>query len=212
LFGTEVHLDLSKGLTPVLVSEVADACDRTEDVDLLILRLTGGDVWPGAVDLGLVSMWEKALRRLERVAAITVGVWEGPASQAALEVLLTTDHRIADPGAVMIIAGAVEGLWPGVVLHRLAQQIGLAGARRLTLLPGDVSAAELLEAGLLDEVTADLDAAVAAVTKRAAGITGSETAMRRMLLSDAVTVRHEEALGTHLAACDRTLRRSAEPG
>jgi isomerase DpgB len=209
---TEVSLGLTGPLTLGLAGEIGAACDRAADADVLVLRLTGGAItrpgWPGTVDVAVVSKWEKALRRLERLAAFTVGVCAGPADQAVLEVLLATDHRIADVGMTVVTGGSAEGLWPGVVLHRLVQQAGLGWARRLALLPGEFTASDLQAAGLLDEVTADADAAIEAVVKRASGLAGSEVAMRRMLLVDAVTVAHEEALGAHLAACDRTLRRS----
>jgi isomerase DpgB len=53
-------------------------------------------------------------------------------------------------------------------------------------------------------------AAVAAIARQAAGITGTELAIRRQLFLDAGHTRFEDALGSHLAACDRTLRREAE--
>jgi isomerase DpgB len=42
-----------------------------------------------------------------------------------------------------------------------------------------------------------------------AGVAGEELAIRRQLLLDAGHTRFEDALGSHLAACDRALRRGA---
>jgi isomerase DpgB len=61
----------------------------------------------------------------------------------------------------------------------------------------------------VDELTADVEGALAAVADRAGAVDGGELAIRRQLLRDATTISFEEALGGHLAACDRMLRRSA---
>ena len=91
-------------------------------------------------------------------------------------------------------------------MHRLVQQVGVGVARRLVLLPDELGADRLLQAGVLDQVVDDLDTAVIALQGRVAG---SEPAIRRRLLLDAATVAFEEALGAHLAACDRALRVTA---
>lgn len=212
----QAEVDLSGPLSPALVGALTESCARAEDTEdgaFLVLRLTGGQAaptaWPGNVGVHLVSKWEKALRRLERLALCTIGVAEGRYTQAALEVLLATDVRVATPDSVLASNGTLDGGWPGMVLHRLVQQVGLASARRLTVLPRDLDAATLRNVGVLDEVVTDVDATVASLVARAGGTEGTETAVRRLLLMDAVTVGYEEALGAHLAACDRTLRRAA---
>ncbi|WP_371789876.1 enoyl-CoA hydratase/isomerase family protein [Streptomyces sp. NBC_01471] len=211
----EADIDVSRPLTPGLVAEITDACDRVEDTGggrVLVVRLTGSKAapaaWPGPAQVHLVGKWENALRRLERLDALTVGIGVGRCNQACLEVLLTTDHRIAGPGMALDAGTRTDGMWPGTALYRLVQQVGLATARRLVLFPGETDVPALRVAGVLDEVTQDAGAALAAVLKRAADSAGSEAALRRRLLLDAGTVSFEEALGTHLAACDRALRRT----
>ncbi|MFD7664979.1 enoyl-CoA-hydratase DpgB [Streptomyces sp. NPDC059788] len=211
----EADIDVSRPLTPGLVAEIAEACDRVEDAGagrVLVVRLNGSKAqpaaWPGPARMHLVGKWENALRRLERIDALTVGLGAGRCNQACLEVLLATDHRIAGPGMALDAGTRTDGMWPGTVLYRLVQQVGLATARRLVLFPGEIDVPALRVAGVLDEVAQDAGAALAAVLKRAAASTGTETALRRRLLLDAGTVSFEEALGTHLAACDRALRRT----
>jgi len=50
---------------------------------------------------------------------------------------------------------------------------------------------------------------LAEVAAAAGTFTGKEVAIRRQLLLDAAQHSFEEALGAHLAACDRALRRVA---
>ncbi|MBM9509921.1 enoyl-CoA-hydratase DpgB [Actinacidiphila acididurans] len=205
-----IGLDLARGLTPGVVAGLVRAVETAEAGTVLVVRLDGTtgapDPWPGPVGTDLVEDWERALHRLEHLDAFTIGVLSGRGTQGALEVLLATDHRLALPDAVVELAGRPEGLWPGLGLHRLVQQAGLAGARRLALLPRDLDAAALLAAGLLDGVVPDADAEVAEIAHRLAG---TEVAVRRGLLLDAGTREFEDALGAHLTACDHAQQRSA---
>jgi isomerase DpgB len=209
-----VEFDLSRPLSADLVEGLNKACARVVDspTPVLLLRLTGASPrpagWPGPADVYLVNKWEGALRRLERLSAFTVGVLDGHCTQGALELLLVTDKRVASAHSTIAPSGRGHGMWPGVGLHRLVHQIGLAEARRLTLLPRDLDARALLASGVLDSVEADLDSAIGEITEAMSGVDGAEVAMRRQLLLDAVTVEFEEALGSHLAACDRVLRRA----
>ncbi|MBM9509252.1 enoyl-CoA-hydratase DpgB [Actinacidiphila acididurans] len=209
-----VDLDLSVPLTAETVAAVGDACARAtaSASPLLILRLTGGaatDVpWPGQVDVYLVNKWEGALRRLERLDAYTVAVLDGRCSQGAFELLLATDHHLATHESTVSLSGRTDGVWPGALLHRLVHQVGLAKARRLALLPADLDAAALMDLDVLDNLVVDAESGIAEVVARAGGVDGTEVAVRRQLLLDAVTVGYEDALGTHLAACDRALRRA----
>lgn len=212
----EAVLDLAGPLTPAMVGALVAACESAEDAGpgaVLLLRLMPGGApgdWPGLPGVHLVGKWENAVRRLERLGRFTAVVLDGPCGQPALDVLLATDYRIAATGVTVTSAGGVDGAWPGMALHRLARQAGVATARRLVLLPGEVTAERLHQAGLLDEVTDDVGAAVTALCERAGRTAGTEPAIRRLLL-DSATVSFEEALGAHLAACDRALRAACGP-
>jgi isomerase DpgB len=212
-------IDSSAELSASLVQSVADTCARVEEADgktVVVLRTTGAGegAWPGAVGIHLVSKWEQALRRLERAPAAIIAVAEHRLTGPALEASLIADYRIGTADLAVGMPARDGSLWPGMALHRLAQQLGVARTRQLALLGVTVSAEDALRIGLIDEIAADgtdLAETVARTLKLVSGLAGSELAMRRRLLLDAVTTSFEESLGAHLSACDRTLGRAARP-
>ncbi|MFE2598472.1 enoyl-CoA-hydratase DpgB [Streptomyces sp. NPDC059396] len=170
-----------------------------------------GPVGVGPVGTGihLVNTWERALRRLETADRPTLALVTGECTGPALEALLTADHRIADDGVRLRLAGGEDGAWPSTAVHRLAQQIGTARARRLLLRRPWLDAKEAAGLDLLDETVAGTREALeraAEVAEELSAVPGREWSIRRRLLFDA-TLSYEEALGAHLAACDRSLRR-----
>jgi isomerase DpgB len=202
-------------LSVSLLTKVSALCDRVEDdADdaVVVLHLIGADdpdglgPWPGSVAIHLVNKWERALRRLERLEAVTITVTEGVCAGPALNVLLSSDYRIAAGGTVLSLASEPADPWPGMAVHRLAHQIGVARARQLVLFGSRLTAPRALEIGLLDEVTELPGAAALAMARRAGELPGKEVAIRRRLLLDAMTSSFEDSLGVHLAACDRALR------
>ncbi|QUQ65304.1 enoyl-CoA-hydratase DpgB [Kutzneria sp. CA-103260] len=214
-----LRIDSAQPLSGSLVRAVNDLCDRAEDADrdlVLVLHVIGRHAitsdrsWPGEVGIDLVSKWERALRRLERLNAVTIAVAERTCWGPTLNVLLAADYRIGAPDLRLSIAGGERELWPGMAVHRLANQIGVARSRQMVLFGVQVTAARAWEIGLLDDVTDDLAAAVSAAADLAGGLTGAELAIRRRLLLDAANSSFEDSLGAHLAACDRTLRLGAE--
>jgi isomerase DpgB len=207
---TELRVPSDTPLTGELVARVVEVCrvveEHGEGVVLAHLAGPGPAVrWPGPVEVALVNRWERALRRLERVPVPIVAVVDGACAGAALEVLLTADERIAVPGATFELTSEA---WPGMVLYRLGAQLGPQRARRLAggaRLPADEAAGW----GLVDVVGDDPGLVEAALT-RLSGFDGAEFAVRRRLILDAPTMSYEDAVGAHLAACDRTLRRTPE--
>lgn len=207
-FGLEI--DGSGHPTPSLVRTVEAACAEAERGGFLAVSVTAvPDGAPAHADVALVSKWERALRRLERLPATTVSVASGPVGGIALDALLATDYRIATPGTRLEVAPGGTPLWPGMALYRLVQQAGAAPVRRTILFGQPLTAATALALGLLDEITDDPLAALATAAASAADRSGRELAIRRRLMHDAATISFEEALGAHLAACDRTLRQNS---
>jgi isomerase DpgB len=210
-------LDTAQPLSSALIAGINLLCDRVEDADaetIVVLHLNdrtsgGSRSWPGDVGIQTVNRWERALRRLERLSMVTVAVAEGACGGPALEVLLATDYRLGTRDLRLSLPELSGELWPGMVLHRLANQVGVARARRMVLFGTGLSAADAVEAGLIDELVDDVVRGVTATTELAGRVTGSELGIRRRLLLDAVSTSYEEALGIHLAACDRALRRVA---
>jgi isomerase DpgB len=209
----ELWLDGARPLSDETVAAVTAVCGRAEDLDgdaVVVLHASGspaGD-WAGDLTVKLVNRWEQALRRLERLPATTIAGAVGDCGGPALDALLATDHRTATASVRLILPVQAGLVWPGMALYRLARQVPNAAAvRHAALFGGIIDVRDALMLHLVHEVTDDLPTALTAAVVRASAVSGTELAVRRQLALDAPTVGFEEALGTHLAACDRALRR-----
>jgi isomerase DpgB len=208
-------VDGSQPLTLDTVKLLNELCDRAEDAvgardyAPLVLRLSGAPTAPAAPPLPLVNKWERALRRLERLDVPIVALAEGDLGGIALEVLLAADYRIATPDARLLPPVAADGVWPGMALYRLANQAGILATRRAVLFGTAIDAEQALAMQLIDQLADDPAAALVASAQPLLAAAGSGLAIRRQLMLDAGTTSFEEALGRHLAACDRVLRQAA---
>ena len=206
-----LSLDSSGPITPHLVNQVHEACDGIDECvqeqSILLMQIAGGQPqpWPGAT-IGWVTKWEQALRRVERLNAITVASVQGLCTGAGFELLLTADVRVMDPHARLQVPTHAGQPWPGMGLHRLTQQSGVGRARGWTLFGGELSGDEAVRAGLVDEVSSDLPATIAAMTSRFGSFKGKDVAVHRQLMLEAPMTAYEAALGTHMAAAERLLR------
>lgn len=211
--GLALEIDGSVPLTKELVEELADLCARAQDDahDVLVLVVRGE---PGehsaheGVGVHLVNKWERQLRQLERLEVATVAIADGACGGVAMEALLATDYRIATDDVTFRVPSISGEPWPGMVLHRLVTQTGIARIRRSALFGMSIPPQEALAYGLVDEFVRDASEAVKRTRRLMKERSGSELAIRRRLLLDSATTSFEDALGTHLAACDRSLRRS----
>ncbi|MFC5752665.1 enoyl-CoA-hydratase DpgB [Actinomadura rugatobispora] len=215
--GLTVRVDGAAAFSAGTVRALGAVCDRAEDhagPGVVVVQVTGAPegAWTGALDTPLVTKWERVLRRLERLPMTTVAVAAGDVGGPALDALLATDLRIAGPDVRLLVAGDGVATWPGMAVFRLVQQAGAAAIRSALLFGVPVEASRALGLGLLTEVADDPAAALTAAAGRFGGFSGSELAIRRRLMFDAATMSFEDALGAHLAACDRALRQLAEAG
>lgn len=213
----ELHIDGSAPLTRASVAAIEAACAAVEvgqAPTMLVVYLTGTAEpgWTDGLDVALVSKWERSLRRLERLGVLTLAVASGTCGGLALDAMLATDYRIATSDLRLALSAEGDALWPGMSIFRLVQQGGGARLRRMILSGGQIDAYEAVDLGLVDEVTDDLDKALQAVAELVGPLSNPELAIRRQLMFDAATSSFEDALGRHLAACDRMLRRSAAGG
>ncbi|MCW2142223.1 enoyl-CoA-hydratase DpgB [Actinoplanes cyaneus] len=209
--GLVLHIDGAQPISVAATEAVLRVCDRAEDqatAGLVTVHVWGAPAGGRAADLtvGLLTKWERAVRRLERLGLTTVAVASGDCGGPALDVLLATDVRIAATGTRLVIPLDDGATWPGMALYRLARQ-GAGRVRRHALLGEPIEAADAVALGLLDSVVADPGLELALLAEAAAGVAGRELAIRRQLLMDAARTSFEDALGSHLAACDRALRR-----
>ncbi|MFB7274194.1 enoyl-CoA-hydratase DpgB [Streptomyces sp. NPDC056244] len=201
-----------------LTASVNSVCSRAEGhgtQSVVVLRLSSAPAdrtWPGRVRIGEVNRWERAVRRLERLAAVTVAVSEGTCGGPALDLLLTVDFRIASPDSRLLLPVNDDHFWPGMAVYRLVGQLGAAQARRLVLWGHEITAAHAVSLGVVDEIGGDVEEALRAAVVMLGRLSGAEVAVRRRLLLEASSTSYEEAIGTHLAACDRELRRLGRAG
>jgi isomerase DpgB len=208
-----LQVDGGRPLSADLIAEFGAVCDAAEDSEahaFVIVRVSGvpGPDWADDLSVALVSKWERGLRRLERVPAVTIAVAEDDCGGPALDALLVTDYRIMPAWAKLIVPVVAGATWPGMALYRLARQAaGTATARRAVVLGRPIEAAAAQEIGVIDEVTENSEIAIEKAIEVAAAARGTELAIRRQLMAEALTTSYEDALGVHLAACDRTLRR-----
>jgi isomerase DpgB len=198
-----------------VLAELGAACDAAEDgaargfVVVLVSGVPGPD-WAGDLPVALVSKWERALRRLERAPAVTIAVADADCGGPALDALLAADYRIMTAGTKLIVPVVAGATWPGMALYRLARQgAGTAAVRRAALFGAPIEAAAAQAIGVIDEVTGNPAAAIEQARAVAAAAAATKLAIRRQLVAEALTTSYEDALGVHLAACDRTLRRLA---
>lgn len=167
--------------------------------------------WPGGVNIQQVNRWERAVHRLERLAAVTIAVAQGICGGPALDLLLAADFRIGSPDLRLVLPVNDGHIWPGMALYRLVQHVGLARARQLALWGADITVSRAVELGLVDQVSDDLTDAIHTATVLRGRLADQENRIRRQLLLEATARDYDEALGAHLAACDRELRRLRGP-
>lgn len=96
-----------------------------------------------------------------------------------------------------------------MVLHRLSNQLGVVMTRRMALLDHHLCSQEALSHGLVDKVCTNPNEAVQTFLQDLQHQDLTQVPMQRRLILDATSVSYEDALGSHLAACDRVLRQAA---
>jgi isomerase DpgB len=214
----EIRIDGARPLSAELIRALVEVCERAEDTTggygTVAVHVSGVPVggWARELSLPLVTKWERTLRRLERLPMVTIGVASGDCGGPALDALLATDIRLARPDARLLVPVDGAATWPGMAAFRLVNQASAVRVRQAVLFGAPIEAAEALDLRLIDEVADDPAATLAAVADRLGAFSGKELAIRRQLMFDAATTSFEDALGSYLAACDRTLRATTGKG
>jgi isomerase DpgB len=206
-----IWIDGTQPLSAASVEVLAAVCDRAEDSaehSRVIVHVSGAPdrSWADGLTVTLVSKWERGLRRFERLAGTTIAVAVGDCGGLALDALLVTDYRIATASVRLLVPVEAGATWPGLALYRLARQAGAAAVRRSAMFGSPIDAGSALALHLIDELTDDTASALAKALRLADTFSGAELAIRRQLLLDAPGIDFDDALGVHLAACDRMLR------
>jgi isomerase DpgB len=213
VFTTEINgADL---LSNELILQLDHALDQAEDLGsaaIMLVHVVGPEnpavlqPWPGPIDVQLVTKWERLLRRMERTDSATITVVERACSALALELLLVADRRLATGDFFVHCATSRAEVWPGMWLYRLSRQVGEAQARKLFLDSSGIPVDRVLGLSIIDEVVDGFNGNAA--TRILEYAPPDDFPVRRRLMQDSFSSSFEEALGAHLAACDRALRRA----
>jgi isomerase DpgB len=216
---TRIELNGGELLSTELTRNLAEALNEAEDLgpDAILLVHVVGPMsmgalrqWPGPVDIPAITKWERVLRRMERADSTTITLVEHACSGLALEVLLVSDRRLAGSDFCLQFVTKGSNVWPSMALYRLSRQLGESQARRLLLDATNISAEQCMDLNIIDKI----------VDKGGKGNGSDPTAhllasapsrdfpVCRRLMQDGLSTNFDDALGLHLAACDRTLRRA----
>lgn len=193
------------------LNAVLDASEADDTISTLLIRLplfSGDQSWPDWVAVTEdVSRWERAVSRLERSRLATIALLDGAVGGASLDLLLATTIRVAKIGAVLY-PPVNDGLpWPGMGMFRFARETGVGGARKSLLWGASLDMPACLALNLVDEVTSSLESTLGAFDERAKISSPPEVSLRWNLIREGGASSANDALGMHLAACDRELRR-----
>ena len=101
------------------------------------------------------------LLKLDALPLPIVSVVEGAAFGGAMGFIAVSDVAIAAPDAKFSLSETTLGLVPAQIGPFVVRKIGLFNARRLALTGQRFGADEAMRAGLVDQVSADVDAALA---------------------------------------------------
>ena len=144
-----VWIEGDRPLSAESVAVLAAVCDSAEDrggVGPVVVHVSGvpGGSWGRDLDVALVSKWERALRRLERLPVATIGAASGDCGGTALDALLATDYRIAASSVRLLVPVEAGATWPGMALYRLCHNSGSAAIRRAVLFGEPIDADDAL--------------------------------------------------------------------
>lgn len=208
------HADIASGRAHFSLSEVCDAAERAGKSVLMIYLDGDASLLPTSAatpdepdSVHTINQWERLVRRIERTTACTIAVASSSWHGLGLSLLLACDYRCAYPDLQLGLRSPSGMLLPGMDLYRLVQQIGVASSRRMVLFGATIEAARALELQLVDSVSIDAAGLAEAHARSLDEASVTDLALRRQLLLEAASTGYDQALGGHLAACDRTLRR-----
>lgn len=161
------------------------------------------------LDIHGFNKWEKCCVRLERLNKATIALVDGPAVGGGVQLALACDARLATPAATFQLPEVHQGFLPGMATFRLAKYVGLGHAKRLIMRCPVVSAAEAAQLGMIDDVAADLDAALQDTIAAFGPVHTVAVQLARRLLNESFSTDFENAIGNFLAAQHRAISQSA---
>lgn len=168
--------DGGERLTPALVERLMVELERETDAVVLTLESEGPSFCEGMDLTRLATRHGDAAEAVGRFAALlraiaaapqpVIALVDGPAIGGGVGLAAASDLVIATSRATFGLPETLFGVVPAIILPVLARRVGLARARWLAMGAATLSAAEAQRIGLVDELTGDLEAALAPITRR----------------------------------------------
>jgi enoyl-CoA hydratase len=205
-----------------MVRELTAVCDHLEDTSearVVVFRGGGDDFLLGidfadfrpdhVMDIHGFNKWEKLCVRIERLPMATIAALHGRSVGGGVQLALVCDSRIASADATLQLDEVHQGFLPGMATFRLAKYTGLGRAKRIIMQCPVLSAAEAVDLGILDAVSDDLDAGIAAEIANFGPVHAVSIQLARRLLNESYGTAFEMAIGNFLAAQHRAITQSA---
>jgi 2-oxoglutaroyl-CoA hydrolase len=165
--------------------------DRDEAVRLVVLTGAGGSFTAGGDIAGFLEKSPWAVSKLaenvaspERCSKPVIAALRGYVLGVGLELALSCDFRLATGDVQLGFPEVTIGMIPGSGgTQRLARLVGLGRAKDIVMRGRRVGAEEALALGLVSEVAADLDAAVASLCEELRRLSPLALAMVKRVLN-----------------------------
>ena len=172
---------------------VFEELDGDAEVRFVVLAGAGGAFTAGGDIAGFLekSPWEVSrlaedVAAPERCSKPVVAALEGYVFGVGLELALACDFRLATADVQLALPEATIGMIPGSGgTQRLARLVGLGRAKDIVMRGRRMGADEALALGLVTELAADLDSAVAALCDELRRLSPLALAMAKRVLNHA---------------------------
>jgi isomerase DpgB len=199
------------------IQQVQTFCDEvessSEDIIMSFELYTMNEGWlPSQIKemSQMYSKWEKCVARLEKIKNMKIVSCPNNVSQMALEFLMVADYRIVGVKSNLKLVTEQLGIVPTTALYRATKLLGTQLAKRIFLFGQAVDATEGVKLGIYDECTQDTEVAEGKLIDSMSEDVMNLFSVRRRLIEDSHNLTIHEALGAHLAACDRLFANNTE--
>lgn len=199
-------------LSAELIDQINQFCRQVENepairqVTLAFESLPATEQSVQVTDPDLLHKWEKALRRVENLNALIVTHAQGECGLAALSLIAIADLRLGTPDATFLLRGKDLTL-PGMLIHRLTNQLSAGWVRSLLILGNTLTADEAVASGLLDRTSTQPAALAEDLVGGMNPSVFNDIRVRRKLMLEAMHTAYDDTIGLSLSASDRTIRK-----
>lgn len=205
-----------------MIQELGVVFDHLEDhseARAVVIRGAGGVFCEGvdfrdfhankSIDIHGFNKWEKLVSRLEKLPKAIIVVVDGAAVGGGFQLCLVADYKICTSSSWFQLPEVHMGFLPGLATFRLARNLGIARARRIMLCCERLSSEKMLDLGLVDQVSDDLDLAVSQALASFGPIHTVTIQLCRRLINESFETEYEDFLGRFLAAQHRAVTQTA---